>query len=124
MVLPAARMFDRDWQGVNNMSLRICYLVALSGAFLSSIAFADDAAERAKLIGTWQSQGGGGANSVWVLDSQGDVFHVTNSLGEKKIAEYACNLGKECEVKDGETESQGDAVFQRSQPGDARNQGL
>ena len=28
------------------------------------------------------------------------MFHVTNSLGEKKIAEYACNLGKECEVKD------------------------
>jgi hypothetical protein len=82
------------------MSFRSLYLIAFTGAFLGSIAFADDATERAKLNGTWQSQGGSAAIAVWTLDGQGDVFHITNSLGDKKIAEFACNLGKECEVKD------------------------
>jgi hypothetical protein len=84
------------------MSFRSLCLIAFAGAFLGSIAFADDATERAKLNGTWQSQGGSGGavNAVWTLDSQGDAFHITNSLGDKKIAEFACSLGKECEVKD------------------------
>jgi hypothetical protein len=84
------------------MSFRILCLMALIGAFLSSIALADDSTERAKLTGTWQSQeGSGAANAVWILDSQGEVFRITNSQGDKKIAEFACNLGKECEGKDG-----------------------
>lgn len=78
------------------MSFRILSLVAFTGVFLSSIAFADDSTERAKLAGTWQGE----AKAVWILESQGDAFHITNSQGDKKIAEYACTLGKECEVKD------------------------
>jgi hypothetical protein len=86
------------------MSFRIVCLTACFGAFLSSIAFADDSAERAKLTGTWQSsQGekGVATKAVWILESQGDAIHIINSQGDKKIAEYACALGKECEVKDG-----------------------
>src|SRR5579862_423659 len=83
------------------MSLRIFCLVGMLGTFLGSIAFADDTTERAKLTGTWQAQeGAGAAKSVWIFDSQGDAMHITNSQGDKKIAEFACNLGKECEVKD------------------------
>jgi hypothetical protein len=78
------------------MTFRSLSLVAFTGVFLSSIAFADDSAERAKLAGTWQ----GDARAVWILESQGDTFHITNSLGDKKVSEFACTLGKECEVKD------------------------
>jgi hypothetical protein len=74
-------------------------VAALIGASLSSIALADDYTDREKLAGTWQAQGA--AKTVWVLESQGEGFHITNSLGDKKVAEYACGLGKECEVKDG-----------------------
>jgi len=81
------------------MNFRILCSVAGIGAFLGSIALADDTGDRAKLTGTWQSQGGA-ANAVWIFESQGDVFHIVNSQGDKKIAEFACNLGKECEVKD------------------------
>jgi hypothetical protein len=85
------------------MSFRIVCLTACFGAFLSSIALADDSAERAKFNGTWQSQGekAGAAKAVWVLESQGDAFHITTAQGDKKTAEYTCTLGKECEVKDG-----------------------
>jgi len=84
------------------MGFRSLCLIGFIGVSLGSIALGDDFAERAKLTGTWQAQGeGGAANAVWVLESQGDVFHITNSEGDKKIADYACNLGKECEVKDG-----------------------
>jgi hypothetical protein len=78
------------------MSSRILWLGAFTGAFFSSIALAEDSAERAKLAGTWQGE----ANAVWILESQGDAFHITNSQGDKKIVEFACTLGKECEAKD------------------------
>jgi hypothetical protein len=80
------------------MNFRISSLAALTGLVLSSIAFADDSTERAKLAGTWQADGA--AKGVWILESQGDIFHITNSQGEKKVSEFACTLGKECEVKD------------------------
>ncbi len=79
------------------MIFRTCCLTAFIGACLGSIAFADDSAERAKLTGTWQGEG----QAVWIFEHQGDAFHIVNSQGDKKIAEFACNLGKECEVKDG-----------------------
>jgi len=85
---------------VKNMSFRILCLTAFLGAFLSTIAVAEDSAERAKLTGAWQSQEGA-VKAVWILESQGDAIHITNSQGDKKIAEYACTLGKECEVKEG-----------------------
>jgi|SRR5579863_5200707 hypothetical protein len=87
------------------MSFRIVCLTACFGAFLGSIALADDSTERAKLTGTWQSSTGEkgiATKAVWVLESKGDSMHIINSQGDKKMAEYACTLdGKECEVKDG-----------------------
>jgi len=78
------------------MSFRIPGLAAFICASLGSSAFADDFADRAKITGTWQGE----AKAVWVLESQGDTFHITNSQGDKKIVEMACTLGKECEVKE------------------------
>jgi hypothetical protein len=85
------------------MSFRVVCLIGFIGVSVGSLALADDSTEREKLTGSWQSQDGSGAaaKAVWILESQGDVVHITNSQGDKKIAEYACNLGKECEVKDG-----------------------
>jgi len=83
------------------MAFRILCLTVLTGAFFGSIALADDSAERVKLAGTWQSQETGGAvKAVWILESKGDSFHITNSQGDKKIVEFACTLGQECEVKE------------------------
>jgi hypothetical protein len=79
------------------MSFRTLCLTACIGVCLGSIARADDSTERAKLTGTWQGE----TKAVWIFDNQGDAFHIVNSLGDKKIAEFTCNLGKECEVKDG-----------------------
>jgi hypothetical protein len=80
------------------MSFRSMCLIGFIGASLGSIAFAEDSADRAKLAGTWESAGG--VKAVWVLESQGDGFHISNSQGDKKIVEFVCILGKECEVKD------------------------
>jgi hypothetical protein len=93
------------------MSFRSFYRIGFSGALfsgvlittLSAVAFADDSAGRIKLVGTWQAQadGGGVTNAVWVLEDKGDAFHIVNSQGDKKIADFTCALAKECEVKDG-----------------------
>ncbi|HEY1754647.1 MAG TPA: hypothetical protein VGG72_04580 [Bryobacteraceae bacterium] len=80
------------------MSFRIVCLIGFIGASLGSIAFADDSTDRAKLAGTWESNGA--VKAVWILESQGDGFHITNSQGDKKVVEFVCSLGKECEVKD------------------------
>lgn len=72
------------------------------GALLGSSALADDFAERAKLYGSWEAEGeGGAAKTVWTLESRGDAFHIANSQGNKTIADFACVLGQECEVKVG-----------------------
>lgn len=72
------------------------------GALIGSSAMADDFAERAKLNGSWQAEGeGGAAKTVWILENRGDAFHLVNSLGSKTLADFACVLGQECEVKVG-----------------------
>jgi hypothetical protein len=78
------------------MTFRSLSLVAFTGVFLSSVALADDAADRVKLAGAWQGE----SKAVWILESQGDAFHITNSLGDKKVSDFACAPGKKCEVKD------------------------
>src|ERR1035438_6657078 len=70
-------------EGVFNMSVRS--LIAC-GALLGSSALADDSAERAKLNGSWQAEGEGGApKTVWILESRGDTYHIANSQGTKTI---------------------------------------
>jgi hypothetical protein len=82
------------------MTFRILCISAFIGVFAGSIALADDSDERAKLTGAWQGQESSGAKAVWTFESQGEAMHIVNSQGDKKIAEFACSLGKECEVKD------------------------
>jgi hypothetical protein len=72
------------------------------GALLGSSALADDFAERTKLYGSWQAEAEGGTTkTVWTLENRGESFHIVNSQGEKKLADFACVLGQECEVKVG-----------------------
>lgn len=70
----------------------VCAAMLLAG----TVAFAQDA-DRAKLYGSWQAQDQSG---VWMIQEQGNGVHLTNSQGDRKIAEFVCDLGKECEVKD------------------------
>lgn len=60
-------------------------------------AFADDAADREKLAGSWESPDG----TRWVLDSKADAVHVSEFDHDRKVSEFECNtVGRECDVKD------------------------
>lgn len=72
----------------------VCAVMLLAG----TVAFAQDA-DRAKLYGAWQAQEQGSAG-VWTIEEQGAGLHLTNSQGDRKVSEFVCDLGKECEVKD------------------------
>lgn len=72
----------------------------LSVAFLlSGSILADDVSERAKLLGTWQLQDDSGkASAIWTLEMKGAVLHITETLGNQKLSEFACEpKGAECE---------------------------
>jgi len=78
-------------------------IIALSTMLLVSTAFADDEANRAKLMGKWQqSDGNEEAKSMWALSEvTADSIHVINSSGAQTVAEFECNtIGRECAVKD------------------------
>lgn len=64
------------------------------------VLFAEDSDDRAKLTGAWQEQTASAAHAVWTFEEQGPAMHVTNSQGDKKVVEFLCGLGKECEAKD------------------------
>lgn len=65
--------------------------------------FGDDAADRAKLAGTWQLQSGSDKDgSVWTLEAKEDAIHIVRAQNNQKLAEFDCNtLGKDCDVNDG-----------------------
>jgi hypothetical protein len=80
------------------MHIRVLCLTAL---LFGATALANDDAERAKLAGTWQLEGGTDAGATWVLEDKVTSFHITRSEGNQKVADYECTiLGKECQVKD------------------------
>ncbi len=86
-------------KGVNGMKLQILCAMGCV-AMLSPIGFAQDDEARAKLNGSWQEQGGA-APAVWTIEQQGSTgLHITNSQGDKKIAEFICQFAKECEARD------------------------
>jgi hypothetical protein len=107
--------------------MKLQVLVCAAALLAAPAVFADDSDERAKLNGAWQSQEQTGG--VWTIQDQGSGMHLTNSLGDKKIFEFACDLAKECQVKDAGknvkvtvyfngaklvlTETRGDQVFKR-----------
>lgn len=67
---------------------------------LAVSAFADDRADRAKLIGVWESQGNGGKNGVWTIEAKGDNLHITYIEGGQKLADFECNIvGRDCMAK-------------------------
>lgn len=72
----------------------LCAVALLTGP----LVLAEDSAEREKLNGSWQAQGPG--QGVWTFEPQGATLRITNSQGSVKIVEIACELAKECEVKE------------------------
>jgi hypothetical protein len=75
-------------------------MVGIAALIFGVAAFADDA-ERAKLMGAWESQNGTGSNSeTWLLEAKGDAVHITYLQGAKKLAEFECDTdGKDCATK-------------------------
>ncbi len=84
--------------GRNALCTAACMLVSLG--MISLPALAQDSADRAKLNGAWQPQGAGAASGVWFIEETAGGMRVTNSQGEKKVAEFVCDFAKECEAKD------------------------
>lgn len=73
-------------------------LIAISVMVFCSAAFADDEADRAKLIGSWQLQSG---SDLWTLETSGEGIHIVHSQNNQKIADFQCNtVGKDCDVTD------------------------
>lgn len=67
---------------------------------LTSVAcFADDGADRNKLAGTWNVDGGG--NTAWAVHgTKSGGVHLTYTRGTDKLADFECNTeGKECSVR-------------------------
>ncbi len=61
------------------------------------LAFADDAADRDKLAGSWESPDG----ARWVLETKPDAIHITQFDHDRKVNDFECNtVGRECEVKE------------------------
>jgi len=75
--------------------MRVFYLLLL----VAPVAFADDAGDRAKLMGTWQTQEGPSGGVTWTLEKAQDAIKITESQNGQKISEVLCNTsGKDCEV--------------------------
>jgi len=71
--------------------------ICLMAFVATTAALAQDEAQRAKLAGSWQAAD---QSAVWTFEDLRYSMHVTNLQGDRKIAEYTCDLGQECEVKD------------------------
>jgi hypothetical protein len=77
-----------------------CLVIAAS-LLLSAAGLFADGADRDKIIGFWQSQGGGDTRASWMLQSKGDVLHITRVENDRKLADFECNtVGRECKVKE------------------------
>ena len=77
-------------------------LIAVSIVVFCGAAFADDEADRAKLIGSWQVQSGSDKDgSMWVFETTSDGIHIVHSQNNQKISDFQCNtVGKDCDVTD------------------------
>ncbi len=77
-------------------NVAIVFFAALA---LATAAPADNAINRAKLSGAWQSETTAGA--TWILDQKPGTVHITCSEGDRTVAEFECNtMGHECEMKE------------------------
>jgi len=79
------------------MTIQMTAFVAL--LLLCGSALADDASDRAKLLGSWQRQDETGKDvTVWTLEVKGMALHISESRGDQKISEFECApKGAECE---------------------------
>lgn len=77
-------------------------VITLSVFVFCGALLGDDAADRAKLTGTWQLQSGSEKEgSLWTLETKDDGIRIVHAQNNQKITEFECNtLGKECEVTD------------------------
>ena len=75
-------------------------LVAIS--LLTGVSgFADDGADRDKLLGSWVETGNGAA-STWTFAKSGDSFQIKELQGSSTEAGYSCKAdGAQCEIKVG-----------------------
>jgi hypothetical protein len=61
------------------------------------LAFADSAADRANLIGKWESSAGDAG--AWNIAEKADGLHITYSRGDRTELEFECNtMGKDCDT--------------------------
>ncbi len=75
------------------MGTRVLYIAILFG----STAVADDAADHAKLTGTWQADEG----ATWVLQNTANTVKITQTRNGQRVSEIECNVnGKECQVNE------------------------
>ncbi len=74
-------------------------MTALTALLLLVPVLADDVADRAKLLGSWQRQDDSGKEAtVWILEVKGMALHLSESLGNHKVSEFECvPKGAECE---------------------------
>lgn len=71
-------------------------------SFLTATALADEAADRAKLTGTWEPKAGEKNDyGIWTLEDGDGSIRITEASNGQKIAEYECNtVGRECAIKE------------------------
>jgi hypothetical protein len=80
------------------MTLRIATLLAV---LLAGSAVADDAASRARLMGSWKLADGAQDAAVWTFQEKGDNIHVTYSNGGRVVMDFECDsFGHDCATKD------------------------
>lgn len=74
-------------------------LISLMLPLLGAICLADDAADRTKIVGTWELDNGSG-KTAWILEKTGDGLHFVYTHGAEKLADFQCSTsGHECEVQ-------------------------
>lgn len=76
---------------MNLHGLMVCGLLA------GAVACAQDT-DWSKLKGAWSEDGN--AKTTWSFEDQGTSIKVMRSEGDKKLAEFTCAVGAECDVKD------------------------
>ena len=73
---------------------------------LSMAALAQDPADRAKLIGSWELETPSTAENArgWTLNGTEDNLRVTHTQAGRPVLEFECNtMGKECVLKERKT---------------------
>ncbi len=77
---------------------------AACGAMLLLVAGsapADEVADRAKLLGSWQSPAGHDGDSIWTLEAKGEAIRLSETRQGETLLEFECvAAGKECEAKE------------------------